>query len=86
MYFYNVANDIGKCPAGDTQCLPPLITKIVKEHPKGHSGLRIPVLEPMKIGAVHIVQGSQNNPVIIDLQFRNLELTGLSKAVITKVV
>lgn len=78
------AIDLPQCHAGDTECLPRVITKIIQEHPNGHSGLAIPPIEPLHINSIDIVQGS-NSPIAIDLRYKDLDLSGLSRAVITKV-
>lgn len=79
------AADLPRCRAGDTVCLPKLITDIVHEHPEGHSGLAIPRMEPLRINRIDILQGS-DSPIAINLNFKDLDLTGLSKAIINKVV
>lgn len=84
-YSIYIASDIPRCPAGDTVCLPKLITDIVHENPNGHSGLAIPPLEPLRINRIDILQGS-DSPIAINLNFKDLDLSGLSKAVINKVV
>lgn len=80
-----VAADIPQCKPGDTVCLPKVITDIVQSHPNGHTGLSIPKMEPLRINSIDILQGS-NSPIAIKLNFRDLDLSGLSKAIITKVV
>lgn len=86
MLFFSsfLAIDLPQCHAGDTECLPNVITKIIQENPNGHPGLSIPSIEPLYVNAIDIVQGS-NSPIAIDLKFKDLELSGLSRAVITKV-
>lgn len=61
------------------------MTQIIQNHPHGHSGLSVPVLEPLHINAIDILQGG-DSPIAIDLHFKNLDFTGISKAEITKVV
>jgi len=77
-------SDLPQCKAGDTVCLPQVITQIVQGHPKGHAGLAIPPIEPLRINRIDIAQGA-NSPIAINLSFKNLDLSGLSKAYITKV-
>lgn len=81
----NIASDISRCHAGDTVCLPKVITDIVHENPNGHSGLAIPPLEPLRINRIDILQAS-DSPIAINLNFKDLDLTGLSRAIINKVV
>jgi hypothetical protein len=75
--------DLPQCHAGESECFPRVITKIISEHPNGHQGLSIPRLEPLHINAIDIIQGNES-PISIDLHFKNLDLNGISKAVITK--
>ncbi len=79
------AAELPQCHAGDTKCLPEIITRIISEHPNGHPGLSIPPLEPLHINSIDIIQGA-DSPINIDLHFKNLDLNGISKAVITKVM
>lgn len=65
--------------------MPDAITKIISEHPNGHQGLSIPPLEPLHINTIDIIQGA-DSPINIDLHFKNLDLNGISKAVVTKVM
>lgn len=47
--------------------------------------MAIPRLEPLRINRIDISQGN-NSPVAINLNFKDLDLGGLSKAVVTRVV
>lgn len=78
------AADIPQCHAGDTICLPKVITQIVQRHPKGHSGLAIPPMEPLHINRIEISQGN-DSPIAINLNLTDLDLKGLSKAVVNRV-
>lgn len=80
-----IAEDIPRCRAGDTDCLPKVITDIVQQHPNGHSGLSIPRMEPLRINRIDISQG-KDSPIAINLNLKDLDLSGLSKAVINRVV
>lgn len=62
-----------------------VITTIISQHPNGHTGLAIPPLEPLRINSIDIIQGSES-PINIDLHFKNLDLNGISKAVVTRVM
>lgn len=77
--------DLPRCHPGDTVCIPDVITKIISEHPNGHPGLSIPSLDPLHINSIDIIQGT-SSPINIDLKFKNLDMTGISKAIITKVI
>lgn len=77
--------ELPQCRAGDTKCLPEVITGILSGHPNGHPGLAIPPLEPLRINSIDINQGA-DSPINIDLHLKNLDLSGISKAVITRVV
>lgn len=79
------AKDLPQCKPADTECLPRVITDIVQNHPNGHSGLAIPPLEPLRINKIDIEQGL-NSPIAINLTFKDLDLSGLSKAIVTRVV
>lgn len=70
---------------GDKVCLPDVATRIIQAHPKGHAGLAIPPLEPLRINAIDIVQGDKS-PIAVRLQLREQDMSGLSKMVITKVL
>lgn len=87
MFFLHliIAKDLPQCKPSDTVCLPKVITQIVQGNPNGHSGLAIPPLEPLRINKIDIEQGL-NSPIAINLTFKDLDLSGLSKAVITRVV
>lgn len=89
MFFFSrhipTASDLPQCHLSDLECLPGVMTQIVQNHPNGHPGLSVPILEPLHINAIDILQGG-DSPIAIDLHFRNLDFTGLSKAVVKKVV
>ncbi|KAJ6635878.1 Protein takeout [Pseudolycoriella hygida] len=80
-----IAADLPQCHAGDTKCMPEVIEKIISGHPKGHAGLSIPPLEPLRINTIDIIQGAES-PINIDLHFKNLDMHGISKAKVTKVI
>lgn len=79
-----VADDIPRCKAGDAECLPRIITQIIRNNPKGHNGLAIPSLEPLRISRIDIKQGS-GSAIPINLNFRDLELSGMSGITVTRV-
>lgn len=85
MFLFSTATDIPRCKAADTTCLSKVITEIVQQHPNGHSGLSFPPLEPLRINRIDISQGA-SSPIAINLNFKDLDLTGISKAVINRVV
>lgn len=62
-----------------------MITEIVQNNPNGHAGLSVPPMEPLRINKIDISQGGKS-PIAIDLNFKDLDLGGLSKAVVTKIV
>lgn len=84
-FYIPTANDLPQCHLSDLKCLPGVMTQIVQNHPNGHQGLSVPVLEPLHINAIDILQGG-DSPIAIDLHFKNLDFSGLSKAVVKKVV
>lgn len=61
------------------------MTQIIQTHPNGHHGLAVPALEPLHINSIDIVQGG-DSPINVDLNFKNLDLSGISKAAISKVM
>lgn len=83
--FRTIASDIPQCKAADTVCLPKVITDIVQNYPNGHSGLSVPPLEPLRINRIDISQGA-SSPIAINLNFRDLDLKGISKGIINRVV
>lgn len=86
MNFHYLAADLPRCKAGDTVCLPKVMTQIIQGSAKGHTGLSIPPLEPLHINKIDINQGETKSPVSINLNFKDMDLIGISKAVITRVV
>jgi len=77
--------NLPQCRAADLECLPRVITQIVQSSPNGQPGLSIPPLEPLHINKIDILQGS-TSPIAVNLKFKDLDLTGISQAVVTKVV
>lgn len=57
----------------------------MQQHPNGHTGLAIPPLEPLRINRIDISQGT-DSPIAINLNLKDLDLSGLSKAVVNRVV
>lgn len=57
----------------------------MQQHPNGHTGLAIPPLEPLRINRIDISQG-KDSPIAINLNLKELDLSGLSKALIHRVV
>lgn len=81
----NKASDLPRCRAADTVCLPKVITEILKNHPNGHKGLRMPQVEPLHINKMEIQQ-PRDHPVAINLTFDNLEMYGPSSVNVVRVV
>lgn len=81
-----IATDIERCKAGDSVCLPRVINNILRTQPLGHQGLYLMSVDPFRINVLDIVQDKNNRPVSIKLKFRNLDLMGLSKAIVNKAV
>lgn len=73
------ASTVEKCKAGDTECLIRVSNKVIRESSgSGHPGLNLPPIDPLKVDRIDIEQGN-NSPVNINLHFRNVFMTGLSK-------
>ncbi len=79
------ASDLPRCNAGDTVCLPKVINEILNNYPNGHSGLKMPQIEPIHINKLEIQQ-SRDSPVAINLTFSQLEMYGSSSINVVRVV
>lgn len=83
-FCFIIAEDLPQCNLGDVKCLPAVMTQVVQSNPQGHQGLSIPPLEPLHVNAIDILQGG-NSPIAINLNFKNLDFTGLSQSEVTRV-
>lgn len=82
---FRIASDLPRCHAGDSVCLPKVITEIVNKYPNGHEGLKMPVLEPLHFNKIEIWQ-RENSPISLNLTFIHLDMYGSSKTKILRVV
>lgn len=82
---YSTATDLPRCKAGDTECLPRVITQILQTVKDGRPDMNLGPIEPLHINKLDIQQGG-NSPIQVTLNFRDQNLHGISTATITKVV
>lgn len=79
------AKELPRCAAGDTECLPGVITQVIQKSSLGNSQMNLLPFEPLHIPGIDIIQGS-NSPIAITLNFRNVSIYGISGVVVNKVV
>lgn len=84
-YLFVTASDLPRCRAGDTVCLPKVITEILQNYPNGHNGLKMPQIEPLHINKLEIQQ-SRNSPVAVNITFNQLDMYGSSSTNVLRVV
>ncbi|XP_059610295.1 protein takeout-like [Phlebotomus argentipes] len=77
-------DDIPKCKPADLQCLPEVITKVIRMVPNGHRGLHLIPIDPLHVDEIKITQ-ERESPVNINLMLSNTDITGLKNLVVTKV-
>lgn len=82
---FGIARDLPRCHAGDSVCLPKVMTEIINNHPNGHRGLRMPVMEPLHFNKIEMWQ-RENSPVSINLTFNHMDMYGSTKTKILRVV
>jgi hypothetical protein len=81
--FLFVKADLKRCRADDNACILEVANKILSDGFKGNAVLGLPQIDPMKVDRIDVSQ--DGGPVTIKANFRNLDLTGLSKAKIYKI-
>ncbi|XP_055327032.1 protein takeout-like [Sitodiplosis mosellana] len=70
--------DIERCSAGDTDCIVRVSNTFIEAAGKsGHSGIALIPIDPLHIPSITIKQGA-DSPVNIELQFKEVDLIGLS--------
>lgn len=84
LYIYNLAQEIPQCKHGDGKCLAEVITAILHKQFGGHKGLRLVPTDPLKINSL-VLPRNPNSPVSLQLEFKDVYLTGISQAVIKEV-
>lgn len=72
------AGDIERCPVGDTGCIREVSNKVLELNGRlGHSGINLLPIDPLHIPNIVIKQGAES-PVNIELNFKDVDLVGLS--------
>lgn len=74
-----------RCNAGDTDCLVRVINLYARLLKDGRSDLHIVPLDPLHVDQVDIIQGN-DSPVSVNINFKDVLLSGLSDMNVTKVV
>ncbi|XP_055850965.1 protein takeout-like [Episyrphus balteatus] len=77
-------NNPKPCPYGDSECIKKVVNLFLDEKIGGYAPLNIPDLNPLKISEIAIKQPKEN-PVYIDLRFRNSRMHGFKGAKATHV-
>uniref|UniRef100_A0A8D8FEU1 Protein takeout n=1 Tax=Culex pipiens TaxID=7175 RepID=A0A8D8FEU1_CULPI len=71
------------CKQGDDKCLLDQIGATFTKHSQGIPEMNLVGLDPLKIEKMDIVQGG-DGPINIVLNFKNVDLTGLSQSTVKK--
>ncbi|XP_058449586.1 protein takeout-like [Malaya genurostris] len=71
------------CKQDDQKCLFDQIATTLSKHSQGIPEVNLAALDPLKIEKMDIVQG--DGPINIELNFKNVDLTGLSESEVKKV-
>lgn len=85
MLFFVTASDLPRCKFSDLQCLPSVITQVLRAAKDGRPDMNLPPIEPLTISKLDIEKGG-SGPIQIKLNFRDQELTGISGATVKRVV
>lgn len=85
LYILLPANDLPRCNAGDTVCIPKVMNEILNNYPNGHLGLRMPRIEPLHIDRMEIWR-NLNSLVVVNVSLNHLDMFGPSKTKILRVV
>lgn len=84
-FIYNYsAKDLPRCKAGDVKCIANTVTEILRTQFKGHSGLHLVPIDPLKINYLELAK-NPTSPVSVELKFKNIILTGISNAQVKEV-
>lgn len=76
--FLAAAGDIERCPVGDTDCIRKVSNKVLEISGRlGHNGINLLPIDPLHIPNIIIKQGAES-PVNIELNFKDVDLIGLS--------
>lgn len=71
------AKDVQRCTFGDSACIIAESNRVLHTHSKGHSGLNLIQVDPLHISEITLKQGTES-PVNIELNFKEIDLLGLS--------
>ncbi|CRK98039.1 CLUMA_CG011408, isoform A [Clunio marinus] len=75
--------ELPRCNSGDSQCLPGVITQVLRSVKDGNPAINVPAFEPLYVPEVNIVQGPETR-IPISMNFKDVKMYGISNAVITK--
>lgn len=65
-----------KCRPGDSECIKRVSQDVLRTSKNGNPGLGLPAIDPLRIDSIKIQEGG--GPVNINLEFKNVTLSGLS--------
>lgn len=77
------AKDLPRCKFGDNECLPKVITEILRKSKNGNAELNLSPTDPLHIPQVNIIQG-QESTIAIKLNFKDCDFYGISNTIINK--
>ncbi|XP_031627222.1 protein takeout-like [Contarinia nasturtii] len=85
IFSFKFPTDIPRCSAGDTKCIVDVSNEFIELNgKKGHKGLGLIQIDPLHIPSIGIKQG-EKSPVNIALDFKDVDLIGLSNCRFTKI-
>lgn len=74
-----------RCHYGDTECIAQRINTYVRDFKKGLREINLVSIDPLHVNEVDIIQ-SNNSPVNVNLNLKNILFYGLSNTKVKKVV
>lgn len=74
------AKDLPRCPLGDNKCVCETGTVLLKKFAKGDPRINLVSIDPLHISKMTLKQGA-SSPVNIELNFKEVDLIGLSNHV-----
>lgn len=84
-WILSAATDLPRCNSGDNECLPKVITQVLKMTKNGNAQMNLPPFDPLHIPQVNIIQ-DEASTIAIKLYFKDANLYGIPDAVINKTV
>ncbi|XP_055850559.1 protein takeout-like [Episyrphus balteatus] len=84
--FAGIPADVKKCRTADLVCIAKTTTEILHKYPNGNEELGLRKIEPVHLDQMVIARKDGNNPLNLNFRFTDLDISGLSKTNITKVV